>query len=404
MVNMNEQASSDDVPETEAARLRRQLVAEKHAQATALLRTHGIDCWLTFAREGSDLLLPFVIGGEEIVGTSALMLFADGPSVAIVADYDTSQVEGVFDQVIPYSLDWRDPFQTILRERGPATIGINYSEHDHGCDGLTYGLYQALVHALEPIGLDGTLVSAEPVAENVRAIKTTSEIERMRRATAITQRIFDDLTSMLKPGLTEADVFAIVQERMQTYEVGPAWEASWCPTVISSTRQGGHGAPGAVKLEAGDAVRVDLGVVVDGYCSDMQRTWYLRRPGETDAAPEFRHAFETVRAGIFMAAEAIRPGLKGYEVDAPVRHFVAERGYNFTHALGHQLGRLAHDGGMLLGPNNARYGARAGGTIAAGMVFTLEPCVAAIGLEDDVVVTDDGCEFLITTPRELYLV
>lgn len=71
---------------TEAQRLRRELVAEKHAQAVALLNEHGIDCWLTFAREGSDLLLPFVTGGEYIVGTSTLMLFANGPSVAIVAD------------------------------------------------------------------------------------------------------------------------------------------------------------------------------------------------------------------------------------------------------------------------------------------------------------------------------
>ena len=83
---------------------------------------------------------------------------------------------------------------------------------------------------------------------------------------------------------------------------------------------------------------------------------------------------------------------------------MSDRGFSFTHALGHQLGRLAHDGGVLLGPNNARYGSRSGGVIETGMVFTLEPCVEMIGLEEDVIVTEAGCEYLIPPQRQLYLV
>ena len=391
--------------ETEGQRLRRELVAEKHTQATALLREHGIDCWLTFQREGSDLLLPFVMGGEELVGTAALLLFADGPSVAIVADYDVSQVEGVFDEVLPYSLDWKGLLQGVLRDRRPERIGLNFDPDDHGVDGLTYGLYLALAETLAPIDLgDEALVSAAPVASRVRALKTPAEVERIRRAAAITQRIFDELTGMLRPGLAEADVHAIVGERMQTYEVGPAWEASSCPGVASSRSAGGHGPPGAVRLEAGDGLMVDFGVAYEGYCSDLQRTWYLRRPGETAAPTELQKAFDTVRDAIQMAAEALRPGVRGHEVDAPVRRFMAERGYTFTHALGHQIGRLVHDGGLVLGPDNARYGARSGGVVEAGMVFTLEPVVRPIGLEEDVLVTGAGCEFLTPPQREVYLV
>ncbi len=262
-----------------------------------------------------------------------------------------------------------------------------------------------LVEALAPLGLaEGTLVSAAPVSAAVRAIKTPGEVERMRRAASITQRIFDDLSGMLKPGLTEFDVFEIARERMQTYEVGPAWEAAWCPSVASSRSAGGHSAPGAVRLEPGDGVRVDFGVVAEGYCSDLQRTWYLRRPGETRAPAEFQHAFDAVRDGIELAAETLKPGMRGHAVDAPVRRMMEERGYVFTHALGHQLGRLAHDGGLVLGPDNARYGARSGGMVEAGMVFTLEPCVAPIGLEEDVLVTDTGCEFLTPPQREVCLV
>jgi len=116
------------------------------------------------------------------------------------------------------------------------------------------------------------------------------------------------------------------------------------------------------------------------------------------------HAFETVRDGILMAAEFLKPGVRGYDVDRPVRQFIADRGYTFTHAVGHQLGRMVHDGGMVLGPDNVRYGERAKGIVEAGMVFTLEPVVASAMIEDDVVVTETGCEFLVPTQREIYLV
>jgi Xaa-Pro aminopeptidase len=389
---------------TEDQQLRRELVAQKHAQARGLMRRHGIDCWLTFAREGSDVLLPYVMGGEYIVAMSALMVFADGPSVAVVADYDVDQVEGSFDRVLPYSLDWKEPFLNTLQERNPATIGINYSTDNEGVDGLTYGLYLRLVETMNSIGFAERLVSAEPVSASVRAIKTLAEIERIRRACEITQRIFEDVGDMLRPGLTEAQIAEIFAERVQTYEVKPSWEAAFCPTVSSSKSRRGHAAPSSVALEPGDALAVDFGVTYEGYSSDLMRSWYFRKPGETGLPVEMTHAFETVRDAIRMAAELIRPGMKGFEVDDPVRAYVAERGYTFTHSLGHQLGRAAHDGGMSLAPNNARYSHRATGAIEAGMVFTLEPVINWVGLEEDVVVTDDGCEFLISPQREIYLV
>lgn len=397
-------AIAEDTPLGENEELRRALVAEKHAQAVRLLRDHELDCWLTFSREGSDPLLPYLVGREELVGTAALMLFADGPSVAIVADYDAGQVSGLFDEVHPYALDWREPLRTTLAARRPARIGVNVSEHDHGVDGLTHGLYLALTRALEPLDLIGAVTSAEAVASRVRTIKSLAEVERLRRACRITARIFDDLTAMLRPGLTEADVHGIIGERMATYEVGPAWEAETCPAVFSWATPGGHSAPGQAHIERGQSVRVDFGVVSEGYRSDLQRTWYLLGPGETAPPEAVVREFEAVRDGIALAAELLRPGVRGHEVDGPVRTLLQERGHTFTHALGHQIGRLVHDGGVVLGPDNARYGARAGGVVEAGMVFTLEPCVGRTSIEEDVLVTDDGCEFLVPPQRSPYLV
>jgi Xaa-Pro aminopeptidase len=389
---------------SESEQLRHDLVREKHAQALQLMRHHGIDCWLTFTREGSDLLLPLVTGVEYIVGLSALMLFDDGASIAVVADYDTSQVDGLFDQVLPYSTDWREPFWQTLSERRPERIGINMSSTNYGVDGLTYGLYRLLVEELGPLGLIDRLVSAEPVTSLVRACKTEAEIERIRRAGAITLRIIDDLTTMMRPGFTEADVAELVHERMQTYEVTPAWEGAFCPTVATSRGDFGHSAPGMNKIEPGDTLRIDVGVNFEGYCSDLQRSWYFLKPGEIEPPEDVRRAFSTIREAIDLAAELVRPGVRGVDVDRPVRDLVEQAGYSFTHALGHQMGRAAHDGGLLLGPDNVRYGDQSRGEIVEGMVFTLEPSVPLVALEENVVVTANGCDYLAAPQRELALI
>ncbi|HEV2528664.1 MAG TPA: M24 family metallopeptidase [Thermomicrobiales bacterium] len=395
---------SADGLQTEEERERIELALEKHAQARRLLAEAGLDLWLTFTREGSDVMLPFVTGMPYIAGTSALMIFADGPTVAVVADYDRIQVEGIFDEVHAYSGDWRDAFLQTLRDRDPKSIALNYSESDFGIDGLTHGLYLQLVRELTPLGMADRLVSSEPVAERIRALKTPGEVERIRRACQITQQIFDDVTGVLKVGMTEMDVHEFINERMETYGVSPAWEAQFCPAVFTGDQEAGHRPPSQKVIAAGDTVRIDFGVVVEGYCSDMQRTWYMARPGETGPSEDAAHRFAAVADAVALAVSLIKPGVVGWDVDKPSRGLVEERGYGFTHAFGHQVGRLVHDGGLVLGPNNARYGDRSGGQIEEGMVFTLEPCIQGAQIEEDIVVTADGCEYLVPPQTALYIV
>ena len=389
---------------TEAESLRRSLVAGKHEQARGLLRDLGIDCWLTFQREGSDVLLPYVLGVDELVSQSALMIFADGPSIAIVMDYDATVVEGVFDEVIAYQSTWREPLLTVLRERNPARIALNYDRNDDGIDGLTYGQYLLLTEAVSAIGFERRFESASPLTSLVRQIKTAEEVERMRRACQITEHLFGDVTSILRPGLTELDIYEYLHDQMKTYGVKASWDPAYCPGVMSSKRASGHTPPTQIKLEPGDGLRVDLGVITEGYASDLMRTWYLRKPGETAAPADFQRAFDVVRDSIQLAADTIRPGLTGIEIDQVARSFVEKHGYEYFHATGHQVGTRAHDGGLLLGPNNERYGARSGGVIQQGMTFTLEPVFGPIGLEENVVVTAEGCTYLVPPQREIWLV
>jgi Xaa-Pro aminopeptidase len=136
--------------------------------------------------------------------------------------------------------------------------------------------------------------------------------------------------------------------------------------------------------------------------------WYVRRPGESAPPPEIQRAFATVIQAIDAAAAALKPGVAGYEIDQIAREVVVDQGYEeYKHALGHGLGRACHDGGPLLGPRWERYGTTPLMTIEAGHVYTLElgltTSAGYVGIEEDVVVTDNGCEFLSTRQRELFL-
>jgi Xaa-Pro aminopeptidase len=128
---------------------------------------------------------------------------------------------------------------------------------------------------------------------------------------------------------------------------------------------------------------------------------------ESDVPEEVRSAFETVKDAITAASEFVKPGIAGHEADAIARDLVKERGYDeYQHALGHQLGRNAHDGGTLLGPLWDRYGDTPNGIVEEANVFTLELYVTTqdygqLSLEEDIVVTSSGCRFLSQRQLEL---
>jgi Xaa-Pro aminopeptidase len=193
--------------------------------------------------------------------------------------------------------------------------------------------------------------------------------------------------------------------------VTPAWAVEGCPIVNSGPASDvGHSYPSAaIRVESGHLVHIDLGVRRDGYCSDLQRMWYVRRPGESAPPAGVRGAFDTVVRAIEAGAAVLRPGVRGFEVDAAARHVVVEAGYpEFKHGLGHGLGRAVHDGGTMLGPRWPCYGRNPDGVVEAGNVFTLELGVPTdagfVGLEEDVLVTATGCEFLSSRQHEPMLV
>lgn len=391
------------------------LYHEKAAQAGDLLRELDLDCWLTFVREtgqrpdpGVDLIL-----GTSLTWTSALLLGRGGERIAVVGRYDVENVRlgGVFPDVIGYDEEIRTPLLAALERIAPRRIGLNYSTDDHTADGLTLGMYELLRATLAGTPYVERLVSAEGLLGRLRARKTPAEVARIAAAVATTETIVAWLTPQIRVGASEAELAALVHGEFRRRGLPSSWDWDYCPTLNSGPDSPlGHVAPQPhIVVQPGHLVHIDLGVQQDGYCSDLQRIWYVRRPGESEAPEELRRAMAITVAAIEAGAAALRPGVKGWEVDAAARRVIVEAGYpEYRHAFGHGLGRACHDGGPLLGPRWPRYGSAPEQSVEAGHVYTLElgvPTPAGyLALEEDVVVTEDGCRFISSFQRELMLV
>jgi Xaa-Pro aminopeptidase len=391
------------------------LLHEKADQAQALLREAGLDCWLTFARETGIHPDPGVemVVGAHVVRNSAFLFGAGGERVAIVANFDVANVRagGVFGEVIGYDEDVRGALLEVLGRLNPRQVGLNYSPDDVTADGLTHGQWLLLQELLRDTPYAGRLTSAAPLLARLRGRKSPTEVGRIRQAVAATEEIVRLMADHVRPGVSEQQLADFVHGEFRRRGLEGAWDWESCPIVNTGpASEPGHGKPRAdLFVEQGHLVHVDLGVRRDGYCSDLQRMWYVRRPGEDGPPGSVVRAFDTVVRAIEAGLGALRPGVRGYEVDAAARRVVVEAGYpEFKHGLGHGLGRAVHDGGTLLGPRWPCYGKTPEGVVEAGNVFTVELGVATeagyVGLEEDVLVTEGGCEVLSGFQRELMLV
>jgi len=391
------------------------LVREKVTQAIQILKEKDVDAWLTFVRETSQMQDPCMelIAGVEVAWHSAFILTSKGERIAIVGRFDCENVEltGAYQQVMGYDESIRKPLVQVFTRLNPKCIAINYSENDPAADGLTHGMWATLFRILEGKPLSARFISAENIVSALRGRKSPAEIARIKAAIVTTERILGDLNERLRPGQTELELRDFVRERMAAYEVEPAWELDYCPIFSAGPESPvGHAAPGPYKAERGQVLQVDLGVKQSGYCSDIQRMWYLLGEGETQAPPDVQRAFNAVRSAILAAAKALKPGALGWEVDQAARSTLVKAGYpEYAHATGHQVGRTSHDGATILGPRWERYGQTPYGVVEIGNVFTLElgiqvPHRGYVSLEEDVVVTPRGVEWLTKPQTELLLI
>lgn len=393
----------------------KEMILQKQQQAAEILKEKGIDMWMTFVRESGNIKDPMM---DMIVGTnctwqSAFIITKDGDTTAIVGSLEEANMNmiGTFKNVVSYLKDVREDLVKVVTQYDPNKIAINYSRNSSLADGLTHGMYLELIDHLKGTGYEDKLVSSEDIVAALRGRKSHEELDIIKEAIGETLDIFDRVTGYIKPGVSEKEVAQFVQGIVEEKGFGYAWAKEYCPSVFTGPdTAGAHAGPTDKKIQKGHVINMDFGINYKGYCSDLQRTWYVLQDGENDAPEEVKKGFEVIKDSIRMAANELKSGRKGWEIDKIARDYIVQNGFDeYPHGLGHQLGRKAHDGGALLAPEWERYGNLPYLEIEEGQVFTIEPRLTIEGygiatVEEEVVVTKDGCEFLSPEQTNLFLI
>ena len=389
------------------------MLREKVDQVAAILNEKGIDLWLTFVRESGTIHDPALdlILGTSCTWQSAFMHTRRGRSLAIVGSLDEANIRstGLYPEVRGYVSSIREKLCEALLDFNPERIAINTSKNDTMADGLTHGMYELLLEYLEGTPFRDRLVSSEELISALRGRKSPDELNRIVEAIRIAEGILGKTGDFMASGKTEKEVAEFILSEAAERGVEPAWDSHYCPSVFTGPESAGaHAGPTDRIVKVGHVLNIDFGVKFKGYCSDLQRTWYVLRAGETKAPDEVERAFEVVRDSIRAAASALKPGVEGWKVDDAARSYITSRGYaEYPHALGHQVGRSAHDGAGVLCPRWERYGTLPYYLVEAGQVYTLEPRITLEGfgvltMEEIVVVEKEGCRFLSRPQEKLY--
>jgi Xaa-Pro aminopeptidase len=242
--------------------------------------------------------------------------------------------------------------------------------------------------ALDPI----ELVEAGPTIAALRVIKRPEEIERLRAAGAAADAAMDAITAVPLAGRSEADVSRRVNELL----LGAGHATADFAIVASGPNSASpHHEPGSRVLREGDAVVLDIGGTLGGYCSDTTRTAFVGQPPTA-----FAELYEVLRQAQAAACDAVAPGVPAESVDAAAREVIAAAGYGdrFIHRTGHGIGMETHEEPYLVAGNAQ--------PLQPGHAFSIEPGIYFEGqwgarIEDIVVCTEAGGERLNTSSREL---
>ncbi len=238
--------------------------------------------------------------------------------------------------------------------------------------------------------------AAEPLLMVLRAVKDKAEIAAMEKAIAIAQQAMHRLIPQIKIGMTEKQIAALLtqlqlEEGAESMAFGP---------IVSAGENGAspHAMPTERPLQAGDLLVIDWGCYVDGYPSDITRTFAV---GEIDE--RLRHIYDIVKLANEQGVLTAGPQATGDDIDSVARDVIEDSGYGdyFIHRTGHGLGVEVHEPPFMMQGNRQQ--------LIPGNVFTVEPGIylpgkGGVRIEDDILVTADGYRSLTTFPRELITV
>lgn len=351
--------------------------AARRGQLMVQLEADGLDALLVTRMTNIRYLTGFT-------GTTAYLLMSAEPVMTVDFRYrEQARVQAVGatirDSVSSQQL-WTDTVDLIQSSR-IERLGLEAAT-------LTMDRY------LQLSALDGVEVRpTRNAVERLRARKEPEEIAAIREAARIADDVAEEMASVIKPGMTEHRVAGEIELRQRS----KGGERSASEIIVASGVRSSlpHGIATDRVIGPNEPVMLDLGTVVDGYLSDLTRTYHMGAP-----APELVKIHAVVAEAQRLAEEGIRPGVTGREADAIARDHIRAAGYGdyFGHSLGHSIGLDNHEF-PLLSPFDETI-------LEAGMVTTVEPGiylpdVGGVRIEDMIVVTESGCEVITRSRREL---
>lgn len=234
-------------------------------------------------------------------------------------------------------------------------------------------------------------IPTKDIIEKERQIKTSREVSAIRKAIGITEDVLARLR--IKPGITESELSKKIESQIRlSFGAEPAFPAI---TAFGSNSSMPHAFPGRRKLANNQIVLIDFGTKINGYSSDLTRTFRVGR-----ITKKFRKIYNIVLDAQRLAIEGIKPGRPICEIDCLARNYIKKNGFGryFVHALGHGIGLQVHELPRINSRNKEK--------LEEGMIFSVEPGIyipgwGGVRIEDLVVVTKNGCEALTTSPKKL---
>lgn len=286
------------------------------------------------------------------------------------------------------------PEHTYLDEVGPQAVITALTANcgvlavDQNYFSMAEGRYFAAVPGVTLTGLGDCLTRA-------RMYKDAQEAETMRQAVAIVDETLDMLKTAIRPGMSETEIKMMMLAHMSQYE-GFSIDEIIILALGGENSANPHGASGSYVLREGDVLLLDFCAYYRHYWSDITRCLFLGSVGQE----KLREIYDVVLGANLAAIAKVRPGVKAREIDQAARDYITQRGYGeyFLHRTGHGLGLSVHEEPNMTSDSEL--------VLEPGMTFTIEPGIylAGIGgirLEDNILVTEDGCEILTRSSKKL---
>jgi len=385
------------------------------------LKNSDVDCWMVVCRENNNDPIADHIGGENAGGTAAFLFYNDpdgfhskvfSPSGEATALDDLN----IHDEVISVERGTSAVKMAVnfILEMNFKSIAINSSDSNSMADGMSY-TQRKYIEELMGENADRLVSSTEVVYEWL-SIKLPEEVEILRKAAQLTADWQIEAYKEVIPGKsTDADIAKFLKQKMTEYGVTDGWAPDQNPNVNSGVDRG-HSHATDKKIMPGDVIQIDFGIkVYDRWVSDIQRFAYVLKEDETEAPGDIMHYWESGKAGNRAALSAMKPGVKGVDVDRTQRTLMKKAGSEYVMwSTGHPVGYVAHDVGPNLGGSQASHVRPASEKIIKeGMTFAFDGFHAwklkdggtkTISVEEMAVVKKDKAEYLIEPQEDLILI